>query len=198
MLNLLYHVFFVRSNYKGCVIERERVCVKTQAIEDRRVFADSSTKNPAKWCMCPTHDWNAKSQDRWRQLYFASSLRVKPSCETLAKHSVLPDCAIWYPLSIPTLYIPTLPTKVEECFRKKTLATNLESWRLLYPQSSTQLLVDFPQLLPLHFHIIERLIVQTLTTPFQSVKWGFGAAGKYWKKPRMADATWSLLRDLKN
>ena len=41
----------------------------------------------------------------------------------------------------------------------------------------------FSQLLPLNFHTIERLIAQTLTTPFQSVKWGFGTAGKYWKKP---------------
>ena len=41
----------------------------------------------------------------------------------------------------------------------------------------------FPQLLPLNFHTIKRLIAQTLTTPFQSVKWGFGAAGKHWKKP---------------
>ena len=56
----------------------------------------------------------------------------------------------------------------------------------------------FPQLLPLHFHTIERLIVQTLTTAFQSVKWDFGAARKHWKKPRMADATWSLLWDPKS
>ena len=27
--------------------------------------------------MCPTHDWNAKSQDRWRQLCFASISRGK-------------------------------------------------------------------------------------------------------------------------
>ena len=46
----------------------------------------------------------------------------------------------------------------------------------------------FPQLLPLYFHIIERLITQTLTTPCLSVKWEFGVAGKHWKKPRMADA----------
>ena len=125
LFNLLYPVFIARLYCKGCVIKREYV--KTQAIEDRRVFADSSTKNPAKWCMCPTHDWNAKSQDRWRQLYFASSLRVKPSCETLAKHSVLPVCDIWYTLFVPTQYIPTLPTIVKECFGEKTLATNLKS-----------------------------------------------------------------------
>ena len=38
--NLLYLVFIVGFNCKDCVIERE--CVKTQAIEDRRVFAGSS------------------------------------------------------------------------------------------------------------------------------------------------------------
>ena len=41
----------------------------------------------------------------------------------------------------------------------------------------------FPQLLPLYFQILERLIVQTLTTPILSVKWGFSAARKHWKKP---------------
>ena len=40
LFNLLYHVFIVRFNCKGCVIEKEYV--KTQAIEDKRVFAGSS------------------------------------------------------------------------------------------------------------------------------------------------------------
>ena len=39
LFNLLYPVFIVGFNCKGCVIERE--CVKTQAIEDIRVFAGS-------------------------------------------------------------------------------------------------------------------------------------------------------------
>ena len=56
----------------------------------------------------------------------------------------------------------------------------------------------FPQLLPLHFYTIERLIAQTLITPFKSVKWSFGAVRKHWKKPRMEDATWSLLWDLES
>ena len=34
LFNLLYPVFIVGFDYKGCVIERERECVKTQAIED--------------------------------------------------------------------------------------------------------------------------------------------------------------------
>ena len=96
---------------------------------------------------------------------------------------------------VPTLFIPTLPTNVKECFREKTLVTNLESQRLLYPHISIHLLVDFPQLLPLHFNTIERLIVQTLTKPFQSVQLCFSAVGKHQKNPRMADAKWSLLGD---
>ena len=40
LFNLLYPVFIVGLNCKSCVIEREYV--KTQAIEDRRVFAGSS------------------------------------------------------------------------------------------------------------------------------------------------------------
>ena len=40
LFNLLYPVFIVEYNYKSCVIERESV--KTQAIEDRRVFVSSS------------------------------------------------------------------------------------------------------------------------------------------------------------
>ena len=40
LFNLLYLVFIVGFNCKGCVIEREYV--KTQAIEDRRVFVGSS------------------------------------------------------------------------------------------------------------------------------------------------------------
>ena len=37
LFNLLYPVFIVGFNCKGYAIERK--CVKTQAIEDRRVFA---------------------------------------------------------------------------------------------------------------------------------------------------------------
>ena len=40
LFNLLYPVFIMRFNCKGCVIERENM--KTQAIEDRRVFTGSS------------------------------------------------------------------------------------------------------------------------------------------------------------
>ena len=40
VFNLLYPIFIVGFYFKGCVIKREYV--KTQAIEDRRVFTGSS------------------------------------------------------------------------------------------------------------------------------------------------------------
>ena len=44
------------------------------------------------------------------------------------------------------------------------------------------------------FPYIERLIAQTLTTLFQSVKWSFGATGKHWRRIRMADANGACCR----
>ena len=75
--------------------------------------------------MCPAHDWNAKSHYRWRQLCLVSISQVRPSHETPVRYSVLPNCTIWYTLSAPTLYIPTLLTNDKECFWEKTLANTL-------------------------------------------------------------------------
>ena len=51
--NLLYPVFIVGFNCKGCVIKRE--CVKTQAIEDKRVFAGSSQLSIPQNDACALH-----------------------------------------------------------------------------------------------------------------------------------------------
>ena len=53
LFNLLYPVFIVRFNCKGCVIEREYV--KTQAIEDRRVFAGNSQLSIPRNDACAPH-----------------------------------------------------------------------------------------------------------------------------------------------
>ena len=42
-------------NCKGCVIERERECVKTQAIEDKRVFEGISQLNIPRNDACALH-----------------------------------------------------------------------------------------------------------------------------------------------
>ena len=53
LFNLLYPVFIVGFNCKGCVIERENV--KTQAIEDRRVFAGNSRLSIPRNDACALH-----------------------------------------------------------------------------------------------------------------------------------------------
>ena len=126
LFNLLYPEFYVGFHCKGCVWER---VWRLKAIEDQRSFLGYLASSlPAKWSMCSAYDWNVKSHDRWWQLVFASVSQVRPSHEIPAKHFVLEICHILYTLSIPILYIPTLPTYVEEFFfREKTLATIFES-----------------------------------------------------------------------
>ena len=53
LFNLLYPVFIVGLYCKGCVIEREYV--KTQAIEDRRVFAGISQLSISQKDACALH-----------------------------------------------------------------------------------------------------------------------------------------------
>ena len=53
LFNLLYPVFIVGFDCKGCVIERE--CVKTQAIEDRRVFVVISQLSIPRSDSCDLH-----------------------------------------------------------------------------------------------------------------------------------------------
>ena len=112
--------------------------------------------------------------------------RVKPSREIPAKHSVLPFCHSWYIRSLPTLYIPTLPTYWKEYFQRENPSHNPWELEIVLPTILYTIHCGFPQLLHLHLHIqiLEKLIAQTFTTPILSVKWGFGAlVGKHWKKP---------------
>ena len=53
LFNLLYPVFIVGFNCKGYAIERK--CVKTQAIEARKVFADISRLSIPRKDACALH-----------------------------------------------------------------------------------------------------------------------------------------------
>ena len=53
IFNLLYLVFIVRFDCKGCVLERESV--KTQAIETRRFLAGSSRLSIPRSKACALH-----------------------------------------------------------------------------------------------------------------------------------------------
>ena len=138
-----------------CVRERESVCEDSSKWSQKTSCGCLTTKLPTKWSMCFAQDWNVKSLYRWRQLCLASISRVRPSRETLVRHSVLSICTAWYTLSVPSLYIPLLPKNMKESFWEKTLAKTLDSKKLFYQQFSTHLFVEFLNLLPLHFHTIE-------------------------------------------
>ena len=75
-------------------------------------------------------------------------------------------------------------------FREKTLAI-IHEWEIIIPIILYTIHWGFPQLLPIHFHILERLIAQTFIAPILSVKWGFGVAGKYRKKPSFGGCNWA-------
>ena len=53
IFNLLYPVFIVGFDYKGCVLERQNV--KTQAIEARRVLVGSSQQSIPRSEACASH-----------------------------------------------------------------------------------------------------------------------------------------------
>ena len=125
LFNLVYPVFIVGCDCKGCVLERE--CEDLSKWSQKNSRGCLATKLPVKWSICLAHDWNAKSLYRWRQLCLASISRVRPSREAPVRHFVLPVCTAWYTLSVPSLYILILPTNVMESFWEKTLAKTLES-----------------------------------------------------------------------
>ena len=138
----MYPVLYVGFICKGCVWER--VCEDSRLLKTKVIFAGSlrvGFLRSEAYAQYMTGMRRVKTG--WRQLVFGSVSWVRLSSEISAKHSVLLNCHIWYTLSVSTLYIPTLPIDVEECFWKKTLATNLESSRLLYPHFSTQSIVVF-------------------------------------------------------
>ena len=125
LFNLLYPIFIVGFDCKGCVIERQCEDSSNWRLKSFRGYL--TTKHPAKWLMWLAHVGMWRVRIRWRQLCLASISRVRPSRETPARHSVLLACPVWFTLSVHTLFIPTLPTNVRESFWEKTLAKHLKS-----------------------------------------------------------------------
>ena len=117
IFNLLYPVCIVGFHCKGCVIER--VVWRLKHLKTKEGFASISQLASREVYDVPCTCWNAKIQARWRQLCLASISRVRPSHKTLARHSILPACLVWYTLSVPTLFIPILPTNVRRASERK-------------------------------------------------------------------------------
>ena len=93
LFNLLYPVFIVGFDCKGCVLERESV--KTQAIKARRVLAGISRLSFPRSEACALHMTGMQRVNiGLRQLCLASILQVRPSRETPTRHPILPVCTI--------------------------------------------------------------------------------------------------------
>ena len=191
LFNLLYPVFIVEFNCKGCVRGRERVW-RLKQIEDWRVFVGSSRLS------IPRNDACA--------LYMTGMRKVKIDGDNcvlrVARGKAFPqdthETFYFTRLSylIHTFYIHTIYTIITKKCWGVLLRENPshKPWELEIVISTilnTNCLWIFLKLLPLHFHIIKRLIAQTLTTPFQSVQWDFGIVGKYRKKPGLSGCNWA-------
>ena len=148
---------------------------------------------------CKPHDWKMKSHARLE--VFTSVLRVRPTRKGLAKLSVWQKVKFCFTKPLSMLYIPPLPTNCKECFLvKKKKKPRKYTWELeiIIPTIIYTFPCYFPQLLPLHLYIFERLLAQTLITPILSVKWYFGAIGKYWRELFIGGCNWAELRDSKS
>ena len=145
--------------------------------------------------MCIAHDWNAKSQDRWRPAMSREYLTGKAFLRDIRETF----CSASLSSLIHTFCTHTIYTHITHKWKGESLRKNpsKNTWELeiVLPTIPYTFVCGISSSPTLHFHTIERFLAQTLTTPFESVKWYFGAAGKHWKKPRIADATWSLLQD---
>ena len=152
-----------------CVWERESVW-RFKAIEDWSCFHGYlASKLHTKWSMCLAHNWNAKSQDRMETASF---------CECLAGKAFPQDthetfCFAELSFLIHTICTYTINTPITHICWGVLLRENPnhKPWELeiVIPTILYTITCGFSQLLPLHFHTIERLIAQILTTPFQSV-----------------------------
>ena len=95
------------------VCERESMW-RLKAIKTKAVLAGSL------WVSFPWSDVCALHMARMRRVRTGwRQLRVRLSRETPARYFVLPDYQFWYTISVPTLFIPILPTNVKECFWEK-------------------------------------------------------------------------------
>ena len=66
-----------------------------------------TSKHPAKWCMCPAHDWNARSQDRMKTASFHDYLASKAFPQDTRKTFCFAELSfLIHSILIHTIYTP--------------------------------------------------------------------------------------------
>ena len=146
----------------------------------KRISWEARERLTREVATCWAHDWNAKSCDSWSFCEcLAGKAFLQNTHETLLFAILL---FVLHQVFTHNIY-PHYPHIERSAFQREN--SSIYTWELeiVIPTILNTIHCGFPQLLPFHFHILERLIAQTLTIPILSVKWGFGVARKHWKKP---------------
>ena len=109
---------------------------------------------------------------------FATQAKSRVTRETLFLDDF--ECAFSHTFTIQTLITYEIVTKsfFKKLLKEKTLAKYLRVKDCI-PIIIYTISLKFPLLLPLHLHILERFLAQTLTLPNLSVERSFGAYGKH-------------------
>ena len=171
----MYHIFYVGFYCMGCVWER--VWKLKRLLKTKWILREVSRE------AFPHSKSRVEHMTRMRRVMTTGF------CEYFAGTAFSQNILFCYfdisatPCLHPHYIYPYYPHIVWSAFYKENLRHN--SWELEIVILTILYIIfcGFPQLLPLHIQIVERFIAQTLTTPILSVKWGFGAAEEYWKKP---------------
>ena len=124
--------------------------------------------------------WVITNGDSWfLRVFWGSGLLMRYPQNILFWYFVISDTPCLYPHYIYHHY----PYIERSAFQRENPRHNPWELEIVIPTILYTIHCGFPQLLPLHIKILERLIAQTLTTPILNVQWGFGVARKHWKKP---------------
>ena len=161
----------------------ERECENSRQLKTKAVFAGSSRVGFPWSEACALHMTGMqKVRTGWRQLVFVSVSWVRPSCEIPVKHFVLINCHI----CTHTIYTHIIYTHITH-----------RCWGVLLRENPSHYPWELEIVIPTFLYTIYCGFSSTPTSSFLypweadspntyhtlSVKWGFGAARKYWKKP---------------
>ena len=153
------------------------------------------------------YPWKSYVQSTW--LKDKESCQPGSFCKCLARNLIpqsthktfclAKSYVLLYQVFTHNIYIYShYPQIVRSAFQRENPRKYTWELEIIIPTIIYTFPYDFPQLLPLYLHILERLITQTLTTLVLSVKWEFGAVGKYWKEPFIGESNRAELRDSKS
>ena len=131
---------------------------------------------PMKRAMCKVHDWKMKSCARLdiSRVSCGQGQPMKDSRDSLFGKKLC--------FALPCIYTHYIyhhyPQIVRSAFQRENPRKYTWELEIFIPTIIYTFPCSFLQLLPLHLYILERLLVQTLTTLILSVKWDFGATGR--------------------